>query len=246
MKKILVLGDIHANYPALQAIRNYVREYWFDRIVNTGDLTVYSTFPNETIQWFRKRKKTVCILGNTDRRILRILKGKKLKRPKKEEKRVMYYWTSENLLPNNVKYLKSLPRQTDLVIGKIRIGVFHGTYDDKDETLFPETPETRFRQPAKGAPYRVHIMGHSHTPYYKIVDGVHFINPGSAGRMFDGDPRASFAILKISSGGIAVEHYRIPYPVEAVIKGLKKNRLPDIYAKMYHTGRKLNCPRLPI
>ncbi len=240
MKKILLLGDIHANYPALQAILNYVREYRFDRTINTGDLTVYGTFPNETIQWFNNRKKTVCILGNTDRRILRILKGKKLKRPKKEEKRVMYFWTSENLLPKNVNYLKSLPRQTDLIISNIRIGVFHGTYDDEDETLFPDTPEARFRKLAQGAPYRVHIMGHSHTPYYKIVDGVHFINPGSAGRMFDGDPRASFAILKIFSGGIAAVHYRIPYPVEAVIKGLKQNRMPDIYAKMYRTGRKLN------
>jgi len=240
MKKILVLGDIHGNYPALQAIWNYVQEYRFDRIINTGDLTVYSTFPNETIQWFRKRKKSICILGNTDRRILGILKGKKLKRPKKEEKRVMYYWTSENLLPENVQYLNSLPRQTDLTIGNIRIGVFHGTCDDEDETLFPSASESRFRELAKGSPFRVHIMGHSHTPYYKIIDGVHFINPGSGGRMFDGDPRAAFAILKVFPGEIAVEHYRIPYPMEAVITGLKQNRLPDIYAKMYRLGRKLN------
>jgi hypothetical protein len=77
-------------------------------------------------------------------------------------------------------------------------------------------------------------------PYYKIIDGVHFINPGSVGRMFDGDPRTSFAILKIFSGEIAVEHFRIPYPIEEAIEGLKKNRLPDIYAKMYRTGKKLN------
>jgi hypothetical protein len=83
-------------------------------------------------------------------------------------------------------------------------------------------------------------MGHSHVPYYKVVDGVHFINPGSAGRMFDGDPRTSFAILKIFSGEIAVEHFRVPYPIGKAIKGLKKNRLPDIYAKMYRTGKKLN------
>ena len=240
MEKILVLGDIHANYPALQTIRNYVREYRFDRIINTGDFTVYSTFPNETIQWFRKRKQSICILGNTDRRILGILKGKKLKRPKKEEKRVMYYWTAENLLPENVQYLKSLPRQTNLTIGNIRIGVFHGTCDDEDETLFPNASESRFRGLAKEFPFQVHIMGHSHTPYYKIIDGVHFINPGSVGRMFDGDPRAAFAILKVSSGKIAVEHFRIPYPVEAVITGLKQNRLPNIYAKMYRLGKKLN------
>jgi putative phosphoesterase len=240
MKNILILGDIHANYPALQAIRTYVRQYRFDRIINTGDFTVYNTFPNETIQWFRKRKKSVCILGNTDKRILRILKGKKLKRPKKEEKRVMYYWTSKNLLPKNIQYLKSLPTQTDLTIDNIRIGVFHGTCDDEDETLFPSASESRFRELAQGSPFQVQIMGHSHTPYYRIIDRVHFINPGSAGRMFDGDPRTSFAILKIFSGKIAVEHFRIPYPVEEVVTGLKKKRLPDVYAKMYRTGRKLN------
>jgi len=240
MKKILVLGDIHANYPALKAILDYVRPERFDRIINTGDFTVYSTFPNETIQWFRQRKNAVCILGNTDKRILRILKGKKLKRPKKEEKRVMYFWTSENLVPENVRYLKSLPKQRNFTVGNIRIGVFHGTLDDADEALLSVAPESRFRKLAKNAPYRVHIMGHSHVPYYKIVDGVHFINPGSVGRMFDGDPRTSFAILKISSRRISAEHFRIPYPVQDVIKGLKKNHLPDIYARMFRKGKKLN------
>ncbi len=240
MKKFLLLGDIHANYPAFNAIRKYIRPDGFDGIINTGDFTVYSTFPNETIKWFRERKKAICILGNTDRRILRILKSKKLKRPKKEEKRIMYYWTAENLHPENINYLKSLPKQTDFTAGHIRIGVFHGTQDDPDEELYPSAPESRFHELAKGSPYQIHIMGHSHVPYDKIVDGVHFINTGSVGRMFDGDPRASFAILRISSGKIAVEHFRIPYPVEKVIKSLKTHQLPDIYSKMFREGKKLN------
>jgi predicted phosphodiesterase len=152
----------------------------------------------------------------------------------------MYFWTSENLLPKNITYLKSLPQRTYFTVGKIRIGLFHGTLDDPDEELFPSAPESRFQQLAKDSSYQVQIMGHSHVPYYKIVDGVHFINPGSVGRMFDGDPRASFAILKISSGKIAVEHFRIPYPVEAVVKDLKKHRLPGIYTKMFRAGEKLN------
>jgi predicted phosphodiesterase len=98
----------------------------------------------------------------------------------------MYYWAAGILLPENVEYLKSLQRQTDLTVGNTRIGVFHGTRDDEDETLFPNAPESRFHELAKDSPFRVHILGHSHTPYYKIVDGIHFINPGSVGRMFDG------------------------------------------------------------
>jgi len=240
MKKILLLGDIHANYPALKAIEKYIKPDRFDRIINTGDFTVYSTFPNETIQWFRERKKTICIFGNTDRRVLRILNGKNLRKPKKKEKRVMYFWTSENLLPMNIKYLKSLPEQTGFALSHLRIGVFHGTCDDPDEELFPDAPDARFHKLAKDSACQIHIMGHSHVPYYKVVDGVHFINPGSAGRMFDGDPRASFAILKISSEKIGVEHFRIPYPVQKVVKSLKKNRLPNIYAKMFQIGKKLN------
>ncbi len=240
MTKILLLGDIHGNYPALKAIIKYIQPERFDWIVNTGDFTVYSTFPNETIEWFRERKNAICIRGNTDRKVLRILKGKKLKKPGKNEKRVMYFWTSENLHPENVTYLRSLRKQTDIKVGGLRIGIFHGTLEDPDEELFPTAPESRFQQLARDSVYQVQIMGHSHVPYYRMVDGVHFINPGSVGRPFDGDPRTSFAILKVDSGKIAVEHFRIPYAVEEVVQSLKEHKLPDLYAKMYRTGKKLN------
>ena len=240
MKKFLVMSDVHANYPALQAIDAFVRGERFHRVVNAGDMVVYCTFPNETIEWFRKKQNTLCILGNTDNRVLRILAGEPLERPRREEKRVMYYWTCENLLPGNAQYLQSLPGQRDFTVDGIRIGVSHGTSDDEEETLSLDVPESRFRELARKSLCQVQIMGHSHAPFHKVVDGVHFLNPGSAGRMFDGDPRASFAILSIDSGRVSVEHFRIPYPVEQVILSLTKNRLPAIYRKMYETGRKLN------
>jgi len=241
MKEILLLGDVHANFPALKAIGDSLQLDRFDRIINTGDLTVYSTFPNETIDWFRNLEdKAVVILGNTDRRILKILNHKKLKKPKMKEKRVMYFWTIDNLSTESITYLKSLQKKSEFSVNELRIGVFHGSLDDPNAQLFPSAPDSRFIQLAKSSNYRVHIMGHSHVPFHKVVAGVHFINPGSVGRMFDGDPRASFAILKVTSDQFVVEHFRIPYPVEDVVKGLKKNKLPDIYCKMFLTGKKLN------
>jgi hypothetical protein len=47
-------------------------------------------------------------------------------------------------------------------------------------------------------------------------------------------------VLELSSDGISVEHFRISYPVEETVKGLKDHQLPDIYAKMFREGRKLN------
>ena len=124
MKEILLLGDLHANYPALKAIGDSLQLDRFDRIINTGDLTVYSTFPNETIDWFRDLEdKAIVILGNTDKRVLRILKGKKLKKPKKKEKRVMYFWTSDNLSTENIAYLKSLPKKSEFTLGRFPFSV---------------------------------------------------------------------------------------------------------------------------
>lgn len=240
MKKILVMGDIHSNFPALKAIQNHVRKETFHRIMNTGDFTVYGTHPNEVVQWFREKRNAICIVGNTDKRVLEILTGKELKKPKREEKRIMYFWTCENLLPENVRYLHSLPDQLDFTADTVRIGLFHGDFDDKEESLRSDSPESRFRELAAKFPYQVHVMGHTHVPFHRIVDGVHFLNPGSAGRPFDGDPRASFAILTVDSGNIAVEHFRVPYPVEEVATSLKKNGLPDLYAEMYRAGKKLN------
>ncbi|MGA7105189.1 MAG: metallophosphoesterase family protein [Candidatus Deferrimicrobiaceae bacterium] len=241
MKKLLVLSDIHANYPALKAIEDHVDPDRFDRIVNAGDLTVYSTFPNETIEWFRRRTTSVCIAGNTDKRVLAILEGKPLEKPRKEEKRAMYYWTGETLLPENREYLKSLPEEAVVTMEGLRIRIIHGDFDEEEENSSSlGNPESRFRTLARESRCQAYILGHTHIPFHTIVDGVHFINPGSVGRPFDGDPRSSFAILTVSSGKITVEHFRIPYSVEEVITGLKNNRLPDSYGKMYRTGRKLN------
>lgn len=238
LKKILVLADIHANYPALKAISAFTQKNRFDLIVNAGDTTVYNTYPNQTIEWLRK-KNCCSILGNTDTRVLDILDKKELIRPQKEEKRVMYFWTANKLKPANADYLRSLPHKTTIQIKNTKIGLFHGSPLVFEGKLFPDTPHSEFKKNAVNS-LDIIISGHTHTPYSKTVKGVHFINPGSAGRMFDGDPRSSFAIIKITATGIYVEHYRIPYHIEDTVKGFKLNNLPKIYKKMCRQGRKLN------
>ena len=63
--KILVLSDIHGNYPALAAIENEVRPLGCAHVLNAGDSTVYAPFPNETIDWLRANR-AYSIRGNTD------------------------------------------------------------------------------------------------------------------------------------------------------------------------------------
>ncbi len=243
---VLVISDIHANFPALESIINSFEEH-FDLILNGGDSTVYGPFPNETIDWLQDNQ-ALSILGNTDRHIIELLHGRTFKKPRKPEKRIMYGWTSAELSSKNRNWLVNQPLYRHLqlenygqqLLAPLSLGLYHGSPDDPDEFLFRDGPVARFRTLAKASPHQIIITGHSHTPYYKFIDGVHFINPGSVGRMFDGNPAASCATIQISRDQIKVCHFRVAYDLERLINKLETLRFPSIYSTMYRTGRKLN------
>ena len=237
--RILLISDIHGNYPALAAIDAQTRPLGCDHILNCGDLTVYAPFPNEVIDWLRQNK-VFSIRGNTDDKVIKLLKGRDFKKPAKADKRIMYTSTALALTPENAGYLLELKKKKLLRLGKTFLGLFHGSPADHDEQLFAHTPDKRFRELAGESPCEVIVTGHSHSPYHKYVKGVHFINPGSAGRMFDGNPEASYALLELTKGNITVSHHRCAYDVDAVIAGLKRQQLPPIYAEMFRAGMKNN------
>lgn len=238
--KILLLSDIHANFPALKAVADSLNMDDFDAIVNCGDSTVYGPFPNETLSWLQQYH-TLSILGNTDKKVLKLLKGKAFKKPGNPEKRIMYTWTADNLSRKSADYLQSLPKSLHIVLeNDTPAALFHGSPAAHHEFLFQNTPDSRFLELAEGISSKIVITGHSHTPYYKFLGGVHFINPGSVGRMFDGDPRVSFGVLTLSGPEIYVSHHRIPYDIIATTEALNRSKLPEIYSQMFLSGIKLN------
>ncbi len=237
--KILLISDIHGNYPALEAVSRQVQPLGCEQILNCGDTTVYAPFPNETIDWLRQHQ-AFSIRGNTDDKVIKLLRGKTFKKPAKPEKRIMYTSTAMVLTPENIAFLLDLKKKKILRLGQTFVGLFHGSPADHDEFLGPETKEARFRELAKDTVCQVVLTGHSHSPFHRYVGGVHFINPGSVGRMSDGSPDASYAILELTQGAVNVTHYRCPYDVEAVIRALQQHQLPAIYGEMFRTGCKGN------
>ena len=246
--RILLISDIHGNYPALQAIDRQLNATSFDYIVNSGDCLVYAPFPNETLNWLQQHQ-TFSILGNTDRKVIKLLLGKPFNKPKNPEKRIMYSSTTEELTDTSRSYILSLEKCRKLKLQApgnsghdqtIKLGIFHGSPADPDEFLFAETPDARFHELASQTNCHIVITGHSHSPYHKKLSNIHFINPGSTGRMFDSDPRACCATLKITEDTISVQHYRIAYDIDRVITKIRENKLPEIYATMFLTGKKLN------
>ena len=141
--KILLISDIHGNFPALKACIEYFSEITFDTIYNCGDSLVYGPFPNQTLHWL-KTNKVPSILGNTDKKVIKLLKGKTFKKPRMEEKRIMYTWTADQLDSSARKYILSLNNSITLSISGHTIGLFHGSPERPHEFLFPDTSQQRF------------------------------------------------------------------------------------------------------
>ena len=247
MIRILLISDIHGNFPALKAIDDYFRSQSFDYIINCGDSLVYGPFPNETLAWL-ENNATISILGNTDKKVIKLLKGKGFAKPSDPDKRVMYTWTADQLDTSSKRYIFSLKKKDTLKLtSKIKgdqrtytIGIYHGSPERPHEFLFNTTPEQRFIELASMCEAEVIVFGHSHDPFHKIIKNKHFINPGSVGRMFDGNPEASCSILEFSPTELRVTHYRIAYDIQQTVDKLSRESLPAMYESMFRLGKKTN------
>jgi predicted phosphodiesterase len=52
--KIALIGDVHANLPALEAVLQHSRQSGAEEIWNVGDSIGYGAFPEEVIQRLRQ------------------------------------------------------------------------------------------------------------------------------------------------------------------------------------------------
>lgn len=238
--KVALIGDVHANLPALEAVLAHAREQGVEAIWNVGDFVGYGAFPDQVVQRLRK-EGAISIVGNYDLKVLQFKKKKEKWRKKKQrEKYLAFKWAYERLSKKNRKYLRFLSQEIRMKMKGKRILLTHGSPASNEEHLTPDTPDERMRELAQMARADVIVCGHSHQPFVRRVGGVWFINTGSVGRPDDGDSRASYAILQIESKDIQVRHYRIEYDVERAVDTIRENELPDAFAQMLLQGRNLD------
>jgi putative phosphoesterase len=99
---------------------------------------------------------------------------------------------ARDLSEDSLNFIASLPPEIRLeVLGK-KILLVHASPGDPDEHLGPETTEERLAELGRIADADIVLVGHSHKPFVREVNGVLFANPGSVGRPGDHDPRKIF------------------------------------------------------
>jgi putative phosphoesterase len=243
--KVALLGDVHANLPALQAVLSHARREGVEAIINIGDFVGYGPFPNQVVKRIRKLKM-LSIIGNYDQKVLDFPnKNEKWLKKKHPLKWFAFKWAYEQLSKKSRRYLRSLPGERYVEIGGINLLLVHGSPESNEELLTADTSDQRLwelNQMVKGN-YGDNvtgiICGHSHQAFTRQVENTWFVNTGSVGRPDDGDPRAAYAVLEIHTDTLRVAPYRLDYDVDKSVDAIRQKGLPEAFAQMLIQGRDL-------
>jgi putative phosphoesterase len=226
--RVLLLADIHANWPALQAINET-----FDICLVLGDLVDYGLEPTPCIQWVREHA-THAVRGNHDHCVAQFVKTQG-KNGFKYLTGMTRHITQERITAEDRRFLGALPLSKRVTLDGAKFLLVHGTPRDPLDEYSTDTPAFWSRR-LVDVDAQVICVGHTHQPYILEVDNKLVINPGSVGQPRDGDPRASYAVIENQR----VELKRIEYPVEDTVKTVLESSLPEpaksLLVEVFRTG----------
>ena len=243
-----LLGDIHANLPALEAALADIDDRGgIDAVYHLGDLVGYAPWPNEVVALLGERR-IAGVAGNYDSTTATEHQhcGCKYEDPSQEElSHVSYDWTRSYVSAETKRALGALPFRIDLRpagghTSGPRVVLVHGA--PTLNTLYwtkarPDAFCTKMAALAGARAGDVIAFGHTHVSWSREVAGVHFVNAGSVGRPKDGDPRACYAIVDIAAGAAPeVEFVRVDYDIARAAAAIRDSDLPDAFAEILETG----------
>jgi putative phosphoesterase len=213
--RILLVSDIHANWPALAAINEP-----HDVCICLGDLVDYGPDPARCVRWAMKSAH-FAIRGNHDHGVAQGI-------PVSGENgfryltRVSRPFMWDALGHDERRYLLQLPLTQRLTLKGKRFLLVHATPRDPLNEYLMIDPTTWAKR-IQRADADIVCVGHSHLQFNMEVEGVVVVNPGSVGQPRDGDPRAAYAVITDHK----IELKRVEYPVEETIARIEASCWPE-------------------
>jgi len=240
--KIAILGDIHANIEALQAVVADLDELKPDRVFCVGDIIGYGAAPRECLALVRERGWP-SVIGNWEV----VLTPNDAFTPDNFNPyaKCSIYWTRGAMTAEEKEHCVALP----MSIVEDGIQIAHATTgEDKTHPYLMKVEDARAAFDAAEAP--VVFVGHTHVPFtfldgdpieyvkeseFTIPDGVKaIVNTGAVGQPRDKDPRASYVVYDTESR--TVTRRRVDYDVEAAVKRIVDGGVPPILGERLRGG----------
>jgi len=234
--KILLLSDIHGNWPALRAV--LAAEPDADQVLCLGDLVDYGPQPVECVSWaMRTLTSDWVVQGNHDRAVA-LNEGSRSSAAYEALAAATQAVSQQVLTPEMKQFLAGLqPLQRFQLDAAICVAC-HAVPSDPLYLYLPEnSPVTLWESELSSVKYPDFLfVGHTHLSMKTRFRRTLVVNPGSVGQPKDGDPRAAYAIW--DDGEVTLR--RAAYDVEeavAAYRGLElEPRIVDTLAGVLRTG----------
>jgi len=245
--RIALLSDVHANLPALEAVlADLDRSGDLDAVYHLGDLVGYAPWPDDVVALLRARG-IGGVAGNYDSTVASHYDhcGCRYEDPIQEElSHRSFAWTLEHTSAATKRWLATLPFRLDLrplgghasgptlrlIHGNPVLNTVYWTEDRSDDFCRKMAGHLGARAGD------VVAFGHTHKPWSRVVDHVHFVNTGSVGRPKDGDWRAGYVVVEMDGKQVGVVPRRVEYDVGRAARAIRESTLPDFFGRYLETG----------
>jgi diadenosine tetraphosphatase ApaH/serine/threonine PP2A family protein phosphatase len=213
MAPLALLYDIHGNILALDAVLEDALSAGVGSFVLGGDYALFGAWPMQTVDALQALQHATWIRGNGER-----WTAAPQEAPDNEVIQGAIAACRSALGMRLVEDLASLPEQS--VTNSTRY--CHASPISDVRTFMPEPADDELEL-LDGVTERRLVFGHSHLPFRRTsANGIELVNPGSVGMPFDGDPRASYAILH-DGGEPRVEPRRVSYDYEKSARAVREH-----------------------
>lgn len=239
-----ILGDIHSNLSALEAVLERFHAAGVERILSVGDVVGYGAAPKECIALLRAVEAQV-VLGNHDAACTGALDSSAFN----AYAQAAVQWTRAVLAEEELEWLSELPLTLDLE----HCTVAHGTLASPER--FDYIQCTSDADPSLDIMERpVCFVGHTHVPVSLLrlkddrdrtaytfdtrIDlnetACALVNAGSVGQPRDEDPRAVYVLYDSDAATVAIE--RTDYDIDREARRIRDANLPPMLADRLFLG----------
>ena len=251
--RYLVLSDVHANAPALEAVLRHADQRGYDRVLFLGDAVGYYPDAEAVVALLRSLDPQVAILGNHDAALLALADGHG--GGHREEGIVTEVLSKQlpQLSDASLEFLRDLEQHVLADSWEAAHGALRSPWEYLATIQSAQANLDHLQR-------QLCFVGHTHVPkIFAVVDGPEgplwrtvqfrerqttyrvpprarlFVNPGSVGQPRDNIPMAAYVLFDDEARTLQL--LRVEFDVAEVQRRVRSAGYPDVLAARLALGR---------